>query len=129
MQNVAGLLVLKRNKVLLVFKGGYWFFPGGKQETGESLEEAISRELEEELCIGIRKCPKLIHEGEFDAPRGECFRFNTFMCEPGDLVGTPRLNPHDSVKQWAWVDLPLELNLTKHARFILKRFAQHKWAA
>ncbi len=53
---VAGIL-WKEGRVLAVKRpqgkpwAGYWEFPGGKVESGESLEQALERELHEELGI------------------------------------------------------------------------------
>jgi A/G-specific adenine glycosylase len=44
------LVAQRRNKDML---GGLWEFPGGKQETGETIQQCIARELKEELGINI----------------------------------------------------------------------------
>jgi 8-oxo-dGTP diphosphatase len=56
---VAAGLIKKDHRYLItkrpadVHLGGFWEFPGGKQEPGESLEECLQRELKEELGIDI----------------------------------------------------------------------------
>ena len=56
---VAAGLIWRKGKLLIAQRpsegllGGLWEFPGGKQESGESLEECLVREIREELGIAI----------------------------------------------------------------------------
>jgi len=56
---VTAAVILREGKVLVTRRppgahlAGFWEFPGGKKENGESLEECLGREIREELGVGI----------------------------------------------------------------------------
>jgi len=54
-----GAIVLRRDRVLMAERGkeplkGWWSLPGGALETGETLEDAVRREMREETGLEIR---------------------------------------------------------------------------
>ena len=77
------------------FKGG-WEFPGGKIEEGETPQEALKREIMEELDTEI-SVGELINTVEYDYPTFH-LSMDCFWCEivKGDLV----LKEHEAAK---WV--------------------------
>lgn len=78
------------------FKGG-WEFPGGKIEEGETPENALKREISEELETEIA-VGELIETIEYDYPEFH-LSMNCFWCDVvrGNLV----LKEHESAR---WLD-------------------------
>lgn len=75
------------------FKDG-WEFPGGKIEEGETPEQALAREIKEELDTEI-KVGKLIDTIEYDYPNFH-LSMDCFWCEI--VQGELELKEHESAK-------------------------------
>ncbi len=77
----------------------WWEFPGGKMEPGESPEEALAREIREELDTEI-SVGKLITSVEYDYPKFHML-MDCFMCNivSGDL----KLLEHEAAR-WLSAD-------------------------
>ncbi len=57
---VDGTRILLAKRLEHSHQGGLWEFPGGKVEAGESVEQALSRELQEELAIRVVRAEPLL---------------------------------------------------------------------
>ena len=68
-------------------QGGFWEFPGGKVEPGETIEQAMIRELDEEIGIEVTE-QNLFEHLEYDYPdKFLKFDFITVTSFTGDPYG------------------------------------------
>lgn len=97
----AALLTFRNDKKELLFvrpKGrAYFIFPGGKQDAGETVEEALERELDEELGCTAENVSKLgVVNGK--TPDGREIEMHLYGAE---LVGNPK--PQAEIVELKWM--------------------------
>ena len=94
----AGALVDVHGRVLIaqrpsqVHQGGLWEFPGGKLEPSETPQQALARELAEELGIEIAACRPLIrveHDYGDRRVRLDVYRVDAYQGTPVGREGQP----------------------------------------
>ena len=88
------ILITQRN--LKKAHGGLWEFPGGKIETNETRENAIIREIKEELDVDI-EVESYLSEKVFNYPEKD---INLIVLECKKINGEIRLLEHEDYK---WV--------------------------
>ena len=100
---VVAAIIKKQDKIFITRRSygefaDMWEFPGGKIELGESREEALIREVKEELELDINNL-EYLKTVEYDYPNFH-LTMHCFICEicGGELV----LNAHNDAK---WVSL------------------------
>ena len=114
---VVAAVIIENQKVFATqrgygaFKGG-WEFPGGKIETGETPQQALKRELQEELDLRVDVKEKL-DTIEYDY---ETFHLSMqcYLCSIAN--GTPVLKEHlaarwlskEQLNEVAWLDADIE---------------------
>ena len=123
---VVAAIIKKDNEIFATqrgygdFKGG-WEFPGGKIEAGENPEQALRREIKEELTVEI-EVGELLHTVEFDYPTFH-LTMHCFVCAlvSGDL----ELKEHQAAK-WLTKEtldsvewLPADVEVAEQVRRIL----------
>ena len=118
--NVVAAIIIDQGKVFATqrgygdFKDG-WEFPGGKVEPGESAQEALVREIREELDIEIR-AGELLHTLEYDYPG---FHLHMECCLCRIISGEIRLREHEAARWlgaselWSVEWLPADVEVVK----------------
>ncbi|HYG73946.1 MAG TPA: NUDIX hydrolase [Planctomycetota bacterium] len=98
LQDDTGRYLLIRRGLTLKRAPGWWCFVGGEVEPGESFEDAIVREVREEVGLSVRALDK-IHETI--SPNGE-YRLHWFRVQLAGRIED--LVPHSvEVEEVRWV--------------------------
>lgn len=98
---VTAAIIIKDGKVFATQRGygdwkGWWEFPGGKMEPGETPQEALTREIHEELDAEI-EIGKLLDSVEWDYPAFH-LTMHCFLCTL--ISESMHLNEHEDA---AWL--------------------------
>ncbi|MBN3584224.1 (deoxy)nucleoside triphosphate pyrophosphohydrolase [Algoriphagus aestuarii] len=119
-------IIIRQEKILVAKRSesmslpGFWEFPGGKIEEGESPEECLIREIKEELGIVIAIHGQLT-SSKFDYSQNTEIELIPFICtwEAGEI----NLQEHESILwlqisdlqglDWAPADIPIWKELSE----------------
>ena len=118
--------IIKDKDTILATRRGYgefvnmWEFPGGKVEVGETNEEALIREIREELSITI-SVDQFVTTVDYDYPNFH-LTMHCFLCT--QVNGTLTLNEHNDARwihsseldelNWLPADLEILQELKKY---------------
>ena len=103
---VVAAVILRDDKIFATQRGygdykDWWEFPGGKIEPGETPEEALAREIREELDTGI-EVEKLLMTVEYDYPEFH-LSMDCFLSRISE--GEPVLLEHEAARWLALSEL------------------------
>lgn len=96
---VVAAIIRKGDKIFATQRGygdfkDWWEFPGGKMEEGESPEQALVREIKEELSTDI-SIDKFLYTVDWDYPKFH-LTMHCFMCSL--LTESLHLNEHEAAR-------------------------------
>ena len=96
---VVAAIIRKDDKIFATQRGygewkGWWELPGGKMEVGETLEEALVREISEELSADI-SVDEFLSTVEYDNPAFH-LTMHCYLCSL--LTDSLHLNEHEAAR-------------------------------
>ena len=116
--HVVGAVIIKNDKILCAQRGSdkslpyKWEFPGGKIEPKETPEEALKREIHEEMRCKI-EISEMVEHTVYEYDFG-IVHLTTYLCKL--IEGEPELTEHVDIKwlapteleslDWASADIP-----------------------
>ena len=96
---VVAAIIRKGDRILATQRGygdrkDWWEFPGGKMEAGETPEEALKREIREELSTEI-SVDEFLYTVDYDYPKFR-LKMHCYLCSL--VTETLHLNEHEAAK-------------------------------
>ncbi|WP_194835523.1 NUDIX hydrolase [Nocardia sp. XZ_19_369] len=122
-QLVVGAVVVHDGRVLLLqrpaddFMGGIWELPSGKVDPGETLDEALIREVKEETGLDVASIRKYLGEFDYRSGSGKTsrqFNFTVDVVDPEPV----ELTEHDA---YTWTSLAEEPPVSDAVKEVLHR--------
>ena len=122
---VVAAIIRKDDKIFATQRGygewkDWWEFPGGKLEAGETPEEALKREIHEELSAEI-SVDEFLCTVEYDYPQFH-LTMHCYLCSL--MTDSLHLNEHEAAR-WLTKDelnsvkwLPADAELISHLRYL-----------
>lgn len=121
--------IIKKDEHIMIaqrMKGdfaGLWEFPGGKIEQGETTEDALKRELMEEMELSIH-VQEFLMTAEYDYPSFH-LSMDCFLCSLEseeihlhDHTAIKWISIHDAIKNINWVPADVQVIETIKNKFI-----------
>ncbi|MBS3146946.1 NUDIX hydrolase [Candidatus Woesearchaeota archaeon] len=129
-KSTVGCIIYKEDKILLVKRAqdpfkNYWSLPGGHAELFEKVEEAVKREIKEELELKIN--PKFFCFDQ-EISRKLKWHANVFIFK-SELKGIPRLNKDENSDYKFFSEAKIKkLKLSfNHKKILIKFFKNEKY--
>lgn len=126
MDVVIALILSADNKLLIAQRGshqthaGCWEFPGGKVEPGESLYQALQREIKEEVNINI--CSATPYGFTQHQYKDYEVKLNFFLVQEFD--GEPYCNESQKDMKWVSADSLSQYDFPKGNQEIIQKLQQ-----
>ena len=139
-RNTVRALILQDNNILLLRKDGYeggerFALPGGGQDLGETLEQALNRECMEEIGTRV-EIRDLVHVADCFKPRDTIPRSTRhlveylFACEvPADYIPINGRHPDKHQVEVLWVRLEELADMPLYPRALAGHLAAASYSA
>lgn len=113
---VGGAIINNKRQLLITLRGekarnekGTWEIPGGSVEFGETLQEALKREIREELGIEIKVIELLDICDHIISSESQHWVSPTYICKVAK--GTPKILEPEKCEKFGWFTLKEASNL------------------